>query len=162
MGQTSSTTNTLYSVNGSSQTDIWAVGSRGTTLYNNGTSPWGLEPPSIGSGVANDLRAVWDTSKQDVWTVGSAGMALHWAGSSWGAPAPAGTTNTFYSFWRSNTPDVNIWAVGDQGTVVHANSTAAQLVASGTSRALYSVWGFGETDVWAVGDLGIMLHYRKM
>lgn len=68
----SGTTETLYAVWGSSATDVWAVGARGTILRWRGSS-WAPVP----SGTANDLYAVWG-SGGDVWVSGANGTVLKW------------------------------------------------------------------------------------
>jgi hypothetical protein len=52
-------------------------------------------------------------------------------------------------------PAQNVWAVGDNGTVLKWNGTAwvAQSVGV-TNSSLYSVWGADANNVWAVGSGG--------
>jgi len=53
---------------------------------------------------------------------------------------------------------VDIFAVGDDGTIVHWDGTAWSAQASGTDALLGDVWGSGPNDVFAVG-LGKIVHY---
>jgi hypothetical protein len=67
----------LAAVSGSSETNVWAVGEKGTAWRWNGAI-WvpGLLPAS------EDLRGVWVASPDEAHTI-SAGKAFRWNGSSW-------------------------------------------------------------------------------
>ena len=71
----------LIAVWGSSATDVWAVGSGGTILRNDG-SGWKLVP----SGTTETLYVAWGTGPGDVWVVGSTGTILHGPGASASQP----------------------------------------------------------------------------
>jgi hypothetical protein len=58
--------------------------------------------------------------------------------------------------WGPSASD--IWAVGEQGTIIHYNGTSWSLVSSPTLNSLYAVWGSSASDVWALGP-SIILHY---
>ena len=68
----SGTTQDLYSVWGTSASDVWAVGGGGTILHYNGTS-WS----SVSSGTTLSLYSVWGSSPSNVWAVGDGGTILH-------------------------------------------------------------------------------------
>ena len=57
------------------------------------------------------------------------------------------------------TSPTNLYAVGQQGTVVHRNEDEIWLkVASQTPHSLRRIWGDGNGTVWIVGDFGVLLH----
>src|SRR5258705_12876346 len=71
---------------------------------------------------------------------------------------PSGTTEILFGIWGTSTSDV--WAVGNNGTILHYNGTSWSSVSSGTSEFLFGIWGTSTSDVWAVGDNGTILHYN--
>ena len=81
------------------------------------------------------------------------------------APAPtliwsrvaSGTTAILLSIWGSSASDV--WAVGDNGTILHYNGTSWSSVARVTGEHLNGVWGTSSSNIWAVGLGGTILHY---
>jgi len=64
------------------------------------------------------------------------------------------TTNGLHAVWGSSGRDV--WAVGNEGTILHADGSTWSLVESGTQADLHGVHGLGPDDAWAVGD-GVVL-----
>ena len=73
------TGNHLNDVWGSSSTDVFAVGNKGTIVHSDG-SAWS----EMTSGTTNGLSDVWGTSGSDVFAVGTSGAILHYDG----PPAP--------------------------------------------------------------------------
>ena len=53
--------------------------------------------------------------------------------------------------WGSGPTDV--WAVGENGTIVHWDGSAWSSAVSNTSASLHAIWGSGTSDVWAVGGV---------
>jgi hypothetical protein len=153
---TSGTTNPLLSVWGSSGSDVFAVGAKGTILHYNG-STWS----SMVSGTTSDLLCVWGSSGSDVFAVGYdtnnyTGTILHYNGSTWSTMI-SGTTNNFYGVWGSSGSDV--FAVGYDGNILHYNGNNWSPMTSGTTNPLRGVWGSSGSDVYAVGIMGTILHY---
>jgi parallel beta-helix repeat protein len=147
---TSNTPNTLYSVEGSGASDVFAVGASGTILHYNNTS-WSSQT----SGTTNTLYGVWDYDSSHVFAVGASGTILKYT-TSWGS-LTSGTTNKLHSVWGSLATDV--FAVGASGIILHsANGTSWSSQTSGTTNKLHSVWGNSATDVFAVGAFDIILH----
>ena len=146
----------LRGVWGSSSTDVFAVGARGTIGHYDG-SAWSL----INSGTLFDLNAVWGTSSSEVWAVGQDGIILHYQDQA--GPAnlwtrmSSGTTVSLSDAWGSSSSDV--FVVGQEGTILHYNGSQWQPMPSGTSNTLNGVWGASPADVFAVGDGGTILHY---
>ena len=62
-----------------------------------------------------------------------------------------------HGVWGSGPNDV--YAVGENGTIVHYAGAWWSTTPSGTTATLYDVWGSGRADVFAVGDAGTILHY---
>ena len=72
-------------------------------------------------------------------------------------PFASGTDKALYRFWGSAVDEV--WAVGDQGTILHGNGTSWTAKPSGTMQLLWSTWGSTVNDVWAVGGQGTIGHW---
>ena len=62
--------------------------------------------------------------------------------------------------WGSSGSDV--FAVGEDGTILHYDGSGWSAMSSGTTNELYGVWGSSGSDVFAVGDGGTILHYDGM
>jgi len=69
----SSTHSVLYSIWGSSSSDVFAVGSSGAILHYDG-SAWS----AMNSGTEESFNGVWGSSSSDVFAVGSDGTILHY------------------------------------------------------------------------------------
>jgi hypothetical protein len=70
----------------------------------------------------------------------------------------SGETNSLEGVWGSSGSDV--FAVGDNGTILHYDGSTWSPMASGTTNNLFGVWGSSETNVFAVGSNGTILHYN--
>jgi hypothetical protein len=70
----------------------------------------------------------------------------------------SGTTANLWSVWASGPADV--FAVGDNGTIVHYDGAAWLPQASGTTEKLETVWGTGPADMFAVGGGSTILHWN--
>jgi hypothetical protein len=62
------------------------------------------------------------------------------------------TEKTLWSIW--GTKENNIWAVGDEGTIIHYDGTRWVNQKYDTECSLRDIQGYDENDVWAVGGLG--------
>jgi hypothetical protein len=94
-----------------------------------------------------------------VWAVGGLGNVpkiVHFDGAQWTDASPAVGEGELRSVWGSAAADV--WAVGEQGIMLHWDGATWTKVGVGTSRDLLGVFGTGSTDVWAVGRHTV-LHY---
>ena len=65
----------------------------------------------------------------------------------WYGPHPQG--GALFGIWGSTSN--NVWAVGDDGALIHWNGAYWQGSSSNTAKHLRDVWGSGASDVWAVG-----------
>jgi hypothetical protein len=63
-----------------------------------------------------------------------------------------------FDVWGSAASDV--WAAGDQGTLLHWDGQAWALVDAGTSVRLSAVWGLRADDVYIAGASGTILHWN--
>lgn len=117
MASNSRTRAALSAVWGSSPSDVWAVGERGTIVHTaKGEGGWTPASPATD----RDLHGVWGTSPTNVWAVGDDGTVLHFDGASW-----SGATITLdggdepthlLGIWGSGPDDV--WIVGE-GVILH-------------------------------------------
>ncbi|MBN9161069.1 MAG: hypothetical protein J0I07_08905 [Myxococcales bacterium] len=102
----------LRGIWGSSASDVWAVGDRGTIRR---FGPKATEWEIIESPTTETLHAVWGTAADDVWDVGESGTILHWDGASWTTSVAAFSVNPkrphLYGIWGSGPTDV--WIVGE-------------------------------------------------
>jgi hypothetical protein len=148
---TSGTSEWLYDIWGSSDSNIFAVGNFGTILHYNGYS-W-----SKMSNITDEsLNGIWGSGPNNVFAVGYGGIILHYDGNIW-HKMYSGTSNSLNDIWGSGPND--IFAIGYNGTILHYDGTMWHAVNSGTVNSLNGVWGSGPNDVFAVGSGGIILHY---
>lgn len=138
-------TNYLWTVWGTSVSNVFAVGNNGTIMRFNGTS-WSLMTNPAGS---NAIRGVWGTSGSDVFAVGAGGTILHFNGSTWSAMT-SNTTSILYSVW--GTAQGNVFAVGSTGTIMRFDGTSwSAMTQTMTTQQLTSIWGTSANNVFAVG-----------
>ncbi len=56
-------------------------------------------------------------------------------------------------------PDVQLFAVGNNGTIIYYDGTSAIVMQSPTANKLNGVWGSAPDDFFAVGTAGTIVHY---
>ena len=61
------------------------------------------------------------------------------------------------SIWGSS--DKDVWAVGDDGMMLHYDGAIWGRVPVPTGSDLLAVWGASDKDIWAVGDAGVVIHW---
>jgi hypothetical protein len=134
---------------GTSPTNIYAVGERGTILHYAG-STWTPVPsvPTI-----QTLNAIWGFDADDIFVVGDWGTILHYDGVQW-IIQDGGTVEHLYDVWGTNGADV--YAVGFDGTVLHYDGASWQAEDSTVDFHLLSVWGVIDPaaeceTIWAAG-----------
>ena len=71
---------------------------------------------------------------------------------------PASSQSPLFSVWGFSSS--NVFAVGDQGTILHYNGKVWSNMTSGTTNDLLGIWGSSSSNVFAVGDQGTILHYN--
>jgi hypothetical protein len=67
------------------------------------------------------------------------------------------STRRLSGVWGSSSSDV--FAIGEQGTILHYNGSDWSPMTSGTTSNLEGVWGASHSDVFAVGWEGTIRHY---
>ena len=164
---TSGTTQTLYGIWGSSESDVFAVGNSGTILHYDG-SVWA----PMTSGTTTQLNGIWGSSGSDVFAVGNSGTILHYDGSVWSSMT-SGTTQALRGIWGSSGSDV---FAGGGRTILHysgpplitwsSSSIPTQCVQIHDVPAVWvcpsvnAIWGSSPTDVFAVGDYENINHFN--
>lgn len=167
----------LYSVAGTSATDVWAVGSSNdgklpsrTLIQHWDGAAWSIVPSPSPDNQFNELRGVAAISANDAWAVGYRGgtknqtpietFILHWDGLSWTqvtSPNVSDGANQLFSITAISAGD--IWAVGSVSggpLALHWNGSAWSVVPVGVGSGLSTesfaaVTGSSANDVWAVG-----------
>jgi len=76
----------------------------------------------------------------------------------WWLPQSSGSTENLRAIWAADA--TNLWAVGDNGTILKGDGTNWTAQTSGTTEHFRSVWGSSATSVWAVGDAGTILFFN--
>ena len=159
----------LSSVSSSSATEAYAVGFNfnivngredATILRYDGSAWSAMGVPASDQLVLHD---VWSRTGEGAVAVGvelaesgdASGALLRLDGATW-APVPASDA-ILNAVWGSAADDV--FAVGENGTILHFDGSAAAPMTSPTNEALVDVWGNSGTDVYAVGLSGTILHY---
>ena len=71
----------------------------------------------------------------------------------------SGTTVTLQSVWGCSPSDV--FAVGQNGTILHYDGSGWSPMDSGTTKTLNGLWGTSSSDVYAVGATNgrVILHF---
>jgi hypothetical protein len=166
------TTFSLYSVWGSSSSDVFTLGEPGgrfeSGIFHYNGQAWSQQ--STETGVT--LYGIWGAAGNDVFAVGSSplgargfdGVLLHYDGSAWSTmPGPGvGTSDgsvevSFFSAWGSSGTDV--FAVGEASTsfnralIAHYDGTgwSEMPLTARDDRVLKDVFGTSSQDVYAVG-----------
>jgi hypothetical protein len=148
----------LDGVWGTSPTDMWAVGRRGTALHYDGTAV-----RSSPTGITTDLNDVWGSGPADVWAVGAQGVAIRFDGTSWTAvPTGAGADLFAVTAFAPN----DVWVGGRAGTLLHYDGVAFAPVALPGADAVTEILdlhGISGGDVWLSGFAmnrgGLVAHY---
>jgi hypothetical protein len=100
--------------------------------------------------------AIWGTADDDVYVVGgplgAPGMSLltHWDGRRW-TEIPTGSSETLWWVWGAPGDAVDLWMVGENGTVLRYDGRAVREMPTGTAAHFYGVWGAAADDVYLVG-----------
>ncbi len=172
----------LTAVWGTTPTDVWAIGSRGTIIRWTGAS-WG----SVPSKRTETLRAIWGSSPSDVWIVAAMNVILHGTGSPDGSPAislvgpiypddptnwqgklltsvwgaegkvfVAGNQLNSGSVWRHTAP-----VVEDPDLAPYEWERAYQTCQQGPCLDINGLWGASTSNIWIIGNHGTVLHSKS-
>lgn len=149
----------LVDIWGVSPTAVYALGGRSLLFYNGSNWTALPDPPSSG-------RAIWGTRPENLFIIAEGGSwpsrghadVYMYDGVSWKPvlerPFPLARLR---DIWGSSNLDV--FAVGDAGTILHYDGSAWSEMLSGTASDLRCLWGTSSYDVFAAGSEGTVLHY---
>jgi cysteine-rich repeat protein len=122
---------------------LYAVGDGGK-IYRESSYVWReMQTP-----IAASLKGIWG-SESDIFVVGAAGTILRATGGSeaW-STMPSGTTLLLNSVWGSSAS--NVFAVGDEGTILRFDGNSWTSFPSPTTDHLRSVWVSDAGDVFVL------------
>lgn len=94
--------------------------------------------------------SLWDDATDSTYNYGNRGP-LTWQ------PVKSPTTQFLWGVYGTAQDDV--WAVGDQGTILHYDGSAWSSVTSPTTEDLFVAFALAKDDAWACGRNGTLLHY---
>lgn len=158
-----------FSVVAISPTDVWAVGSVGSTPQARALHFDGASWTETAFGTWEDLNwrflGVSASAWNSVWAVGFDGnngsvldtsgpLVASFDGVEWSMHSDLPTSHYLYAVWVVGDDDV--WAVGESGTIVHYDGNQWTLSDSGVSQDLFAVTEI-DGDVWAAGSAGVLL-----
>jgi hypothetical protein len=162
----------LTSIWGATSSIVFAVGGacgNSLVLRYDGTG-WGTPPPTCSGDSFSIFTSIWGNSASDVFVASRNGIPPklggsidHYDGQNWTfmyfVPCPSGVLcPAFQGVWSSSSTDA--FAVGDAGVIAHYDGTNWNQQTSGTTQALYGVWGVGSAGgVFVVGAAGTILSY---
>ena len=141
--------NRLLDVWGSSDTNIYTVGTNGTIAHYDGTE-WN----DMVSGTSVRLESIWGSSGSDIFAVGAEGTILHFDGNSWSAMS-SGTTYDLYDIWGISS--TNIYVVGEE-IVLHFNGNSWNRFITGYSGIFKAVWANSSGEVF-ISSVGRIIYY---
>lgn len=144
----------LRGVWGASPGSVWAVGMGGAILHYDGSN-WTV--PELEVAFSYNFNAVMGTSANDVWAVGAAGRMIQNENEEGWFEVTRVTTNALFDLWATGAS--SMWAVGNNGTVLHYDGTTWTVTSSGLTANLRAVWGASDSDLWASAVNGEMFHY---
>ena len=150
----------LNAVWGTSNTDVFVVGTSGSVVHWNGAWSQQTTPANyVLNAIAGSSSTVYAVGRT---TVGMAPAMLHYVGSWTDAtpnlPAGLPAQMNLHGVWTNTS---NAFAVGDFGTIIHSTNQGAtwSTMPSNTPNILNAVSGIG-VDLFAVGYGGVVLRYR--
>ena len=142
--------------------NLFVVGDNGAVFHFDGDA-WARQS----SGTTLPLHAVWGVAPDRVFAVGWMGVIATFDGTDWqvvkggdidpDSKAFAGTSTNLplFGLWGRTADEV--WAVGDNGRIVHFDGQSWKEQESGTEAHLRHVYGFNDGTLYAVGVHGTVL-----
>ena len=132
---------------------VYACGDAGTVLHCRNQQWHAL--PAVSQAA---LHCLWDAGNAGLYSGGQMGQIWRFHQGAWTLAYDLFLDVTILDMW-GNSPD-SIYAVGDEGLILHWNGVDWRRMVSGTKSALYSIWGYDDTHILAVGDFGLVLRWN--
>ncbi|NUN94747.1 MAG: hypothetical protein HUU16_01120 [Candidatus Omnitrophica bacterium] len=161
------TQRTIFSIHGTSATDIWAVGgdayasdqhARSLVLHFDG-STWSDVPPPMFLDYTYVLGSVFAIAPDNAWATNDGGPSLvHWDGATWSFDLlPSALEGRFLAVFALG-PD-HVFAAGTHGQIVHRDHGVWQLeqkleTGSFSTNLLMDLWGSDLDHLYATGNHG--------
>ncbi|GGE63491.1 hypothetical protein GCM10011533_14900 [Streptosporangium jomthongense] len=130
----------------------YACGEAGTVLRLQGNE-WELLPAPSELAV----HCVWDTGA-GLFAAGQLGRIFRFDGEQWALHYDLNLDLTILAMWGSS-PE-SVYAVGDEGLILHFDGLSWKRMISGTQSALYGLWALDDEHMLAAGDFGLVLRYN--
>lgn len=152
---------TFNAIGGNAVAGVWIVGDGGKTRYSSGWADGSATWTAINSRTERPLYAVWASPNGDVWAGGEAGI-LHRFTRANGEPyeeetVTTPTTASIRAIW--GLADDDVYAIGDETTVLHWDGTSWTLVTNMAFEKdvvdLFAIWGPSKDDLWLAGRGGL-------
>ena len=134
---------------GSSGDNVFTVGENGTIKHYDGSS-W--QP--MASGTTEDILAIWGLPTGELFAALQHSV-LYYDGTSWGEILT--TNETLKDIWAMSRGDV--YAVGDNGAVLHYDGQSWALTTLADGRTLMQVFGTASNDVYTGGETNSRLYH---
>lgn len=151
LGRTSS----ILGMDGSSPSNVWAVGAGGLIGRYDGVR-WQTMPTPTSA----QLNSVAVLSPTDVYTTGlGTTKVFHWDGSSWSVAFDVGTGAGSAVIVRALS-STSIWASTANGGLRHFNGTTLDTIAVPIGNILRGLWVVADNDVWTGATNGALFHYN--
>ncbi len=163
----------LGSIDGTSATNVFSVGSSGAMFHYSGTNMQNMSTKLGDPGVWPEHTAVWGSGPSNVYAVGKSnlssaeGHVVRWDGANWKV-VKWGMSTPLHDIWGSSPTDV--FAVGggesySTPAILHFDGTSWTKAAFSQLDKLRGVWGTSATNVFAVGEMkpasgGAILHFH--
>lgn len=132
---------------------LFACGEEGTVLAHD-RGKWEALPPAGTLGI-HDLARAPDGG---LLAAGQLGEIHHFDGTTWRKHFDLFMDVTILSLWSDGLGQV--FAVGDEGLVLHWSGAEWERMPFGTKSALYGVWGMDAEHLLAVGDFGQVMRWN--
>jgi hypothetical protein len=154
-------TDNLYAISGSSDTDIYAVGANALIIRRDNSPGAALQfvavPPPLG--VTYDLRSVWVPNPGEFIAVGHNGLILHgtMSGDRLDSVLPPSNKN-YNGIWGA--ANVLYMTSGD-GQLYSCTNWAPfmpEVLPAIVNQGLLGVWGNAAGELYVTGDHGALLH----
>jgi len=140
---------------GDDKGQIWAVATLASPVSGNILRWEGSDWKIVKQIPGKWLTTIRGNGPDDIWVTGESSL-IHFDGQSWSDFSDSVPQKHYRGLWGSRG---NMWAVGEQGTVLRLADWEPAAVESHTDQNLHSIWGSSEHEVWAVGGGGSILRY---